>query len=142
VNESEFETLLLLISAYQRFYEVADIDERRNREFFSRFIEPSDDGLLIAASVDGEIAGFACMYWFFSSTQAVETVLMNDLFVADDRRGRGVGRALIDACVEVARERGAHHLEWATAPDNTTAQRLYDATGAERSTWLTYEIRV
>jgi GNAT superfamily N-acetyltransferase len=65
---------------------------------------------------------------------------MNDLFVAADGRGRGVGRALIEASADVARERGAAHLEWATAPDNLTAQRLYDSTGAERSEWVGYEL--
>ena len=55
---------------------------------------------------------------------------MNDLFVSPDARGQGVGRALIEASADVARNRGAHHLEWATAPDNATAQRLYNATGA------------
>ena len=58
---------------------------------------------------------------------------MNDLYVDEAARGQGVGRALIEASAAVARERGAHHLEWATAPDNQTAQRLYDSTGAERS---------
>jgi hypothetical protein len=33
-----------------------------------------------------------------------------------------------------------HHLEWYAAPDNAAAQRLYDATGAKRSTWVAYEI--
>ena len=65
---------------------------------------------------------------------------MNDLFVAEAARGRGVGRALIEASAAVARERGAAHLEWATAPDNHTAQRLYDSTGAERSDWVEYEL--
>jgi ribosomal protein S18 acetylase RimI-like enzyme len=65
---------------------------------------------------------------------------MNDLYVDAGARGQGVGRALIEAGAEVARERGAHHLEWSTAPDNATAQRLYDSTGAERSTWLEYEL--
>ena len=65
---------------------------------------------------------------------------MNDLFVEPSRRGDGIGRALIEASLEVARERGARHLEWNTAPDNHTAQRLYDSTGAERSTWVNYEL--
>src|ERR1700755_2005125 len=98
VREEEFETLLPLISAYQRFYEVDDPDTDRNRTFFRRFLAPSDDGLLLAArNESGAILGYACLYWFFSSLQAVETVLMNDLFVAADVRGKGVGRALIEA---------------------------------------------
>ena len=140
VTEAQFEQLLPLIAAYQRFYEVEDIDEERNRAFFARFIAPSDDGLLLGAWRDDELLGYACLYWHFTSLVPAETVLMNDLFVTADARGQGVGRALIEASADVARNRGAHHLEWATAPDNETAQRLYDATGATRSTWVEYEL--
>jgi len=141
VSAEQYEELLPLIAAYQRFYEVEEIDEQRNREFFRRFLEPSDDGLLLGARAGGRFLGYACLYWHFSSTQAVETVLMNDLYVEPDARGRGVGRALIEASAAVAGERGAAHLQWATAPDNHTAQRLYDATGAERSEWIEYELK-
>jgi GNAT superfamily N-acetyltransferase len=74
--------------------------------------------------------------------QAIETELMNDLFVDPSARGEGVGRALIEAAAEVARERGSTRLEWSTAPDNTTAQRLYDTFEVEKSTWLEYQINL
>jgi GNAT superfamily N-acetyltransferase len=142
VNEAQLEQLLPLIAAYQRFYEVEQIDEGRNRAFFARFISPSNDGLLLGAWRSEQLLGYTCLYWHFTSLVPAETVLMNDLFVDPAARGRGVGRALIEASADVARNRGAHHLEWATAPDNTTAQRLYDATGAERTTWIEYELRL
>ncbi len=140
VSAAQYEELLPLIAAYQRFYEAEEIDEARNRGFFRRFLAPSDDGLLLGARADDGFLGYACLYWHFTSTRAAETVLMNDLFVASEARGRGVGRALIEASADVARARGARHLEWATAPDNRTAQRLYDSTGAERSEWVEYEL--
>ncbi len=140
IAESEYGALLPMIAAYQGFYEANDIRAERNREFFRRFLAPSDVGMLLGAWRGEELLGYACLYWHFSSTRAVETVLMNDLFVDPASRGQGVGRALIAASAAVARERGAHHLEWSTAPDNVTAQRLYDRTGAERSTWLEYEL--
>ncbi len=140
ITPAEYGELLPLIAAYQRFYEVEDIDEGRNHRFFRRFLAPSDDGLLLGYREEGRLLGYACLYWHFSSAAARETVLMNDLFVVSEARGRGVGRALIEAAREVARERGALSLEWQTAPDNHTAQRLYDSTGASRSTWLTYEL--
>ena len=142
VEPAEFERLLPLIAAYQRFYEVEEIDERRNRSFFRRFLAPSDDGVLLGARANGELVGYACLYWHFSSLSAEETVLMNDLFVPEGARERGVGRALIEASAEIARERGAAHLEWATAPSNLTAQRLYDSTGATRSEWVEYELEL
>jgi GNAT superfamily N-acetyltransferase len=138
----EFEEMLPLIAAYQRFYEAEEIDEERNRAFFRRFLAPSEDGLLLGARREGRLVGYACLYWHFSSLEACESVLMNDLYVVEEARGQGIGRALIEATVEVARERGAPYVEWSTAPDNETAQRLYDSTGAERSEWVTYELRV
>lgn len=138
----EFEELLPLIAAYQRFYEVEEISDERNRAFFRRFLAPSEDGLLLGARSEGRLFGYACLYWHFSSTEACESVLMNDLYVDEGARGHGVGRALIEASAEIARERGVPFVEWSTAPDNHTAQRLYDSLGAERSEWISYELRV
>jgi GNAT superfamily N-acetyltransferase len=140
VGGDEFELLLPLIAAYQRFYEVEEIDEERNRIFFRRFLAPSEIGMLLGARDGERLLGYACLYWHFSSLAPAETVLMNDLFVTAEARGKGVGRALIEAAREVARERGCATLEWSTAPDNHTAQRLYDSTGATRSTWFSYEL--
>lgn len=140
ITESQYETLLPMIADYQGFYEADDIRNERNRSFFRRFIAPSDEGELIGAWSSEDLVGYACLYWHFSATRAVETVLMNDLYVDANRRREGIGRALIDASAQVARERGAHHLEWSTRPDNETAQRLYDSIGAERSEWVEYEL--
>ena len=142
VSEAQLEQLLPQIAAYQRFYKVEEIDDERNRAFFVRFIAPSDDGLLLGAWRNDDLLGYACLYWHFTSLVPAETVLMNDLFVTPTARSQGIGRALVEASADVARSRGAHHLEWATAPDNATAQRLYDATGAQRSTWIEYELDV
>jgi GNAT superfamily N-acetyltransferase len=142
VAPHELDAVLPLVAGYQRFYG-AEPDVERNRRFFSRFIHPSDDGLLLGAWVEGALVGFATLYWFFSSTKAAESVLMNDLFVREGVRGGGVGRALINRALEEARRRGAAHLEWFTAPDNLVAQRLYDSVpGAQRSLWYAYEIDV
>jgi GNAT superfamily N-acetyltransferase len=140
VSANELEEVLPLIAGYQNFYG-AEPDNERNRRFFSRFLDPSEEGLLLGAWADGSVVGFATLYWFFSSTKAAESVLMNDLFVRDDIRGKGIGRALIHRALDEARRRGAAHLEWFTAPDNATAQRLYDSVpGVGRSTWYAYEI--
>lgn len=152
VAAGELQELLPLIAAYQRFYEVEDVDDERNRAFFSRFLAPSEDGLLLGAwgaaesEAQGggreELLGYACLYWHFTSLVPAETVLMNDLYVVESARGRGVGRALIEAGAAVGRERGAHLLQWVTGPDNKTAQRLYDTTGAKREPAIEYELEL
>ncbi len=142
IAHEQLDALLPLIAAYQRFYEVERIDDERNRAFLGRFLAPSDDGMLLGAWRDGELAGYACLYWHFSSLVPAETVLMNDLYVAEAQRGEGIGRALIEASATIARERGAHQLEWVTSPDNRTARRLYDTLGAESEPSIEYELRL
>ena len=141
LGEVDYEQVLPLIAGYQRFY-LAEPDEERNREFFRRFLAPSEDGLLLAAWLGDEMVGFATLYWTFSSSHAAEAALMNDLFVAEGHRGEGIGLMLIEASVAAAREKGMRHLEWFTALDNDRAQRLYDRTGADRSGWYNYEIPI
>jgi GNAT superfamily N-acetyltransferase len=133
--------MLPLFAGYQRFYG-AEPDDARNLVFFRRFVAPSDDGLLLGAWDGEDAVGFATIYWTFSSTHAADAALMNDLFVRDSHRGLRIGRRLIEACVAAARDRGVRHLEWLTAADNRTAQRLYDQIGAQRDDWAGYEIRL
>lgn len=142
IAAGQMDALLPLIAAYQRFYEVEDVDDERNRAFFSTFLDPSERGSLLGAWRDGELLGYACLYWSFTSLIPAETVLMNDLYVVPEARGQGVGHALIEASAAVARERGVARLTWMTAQDNKRAQRLYDSTGAVGEASIEYELEL
>jgi GNAT superfamily N-acetyltransferase len=141
----ELTPLLAQIAAYQRHYGVAEPDDEHNAAFFARFVAPSEVGMLLAAFDDTgspEPAGYACLYWTFSSVSATEVVLLNDLYVRPESRGSGVGEALVAGALAVARERKAAYLRWFTALDNRRAQRLYERVGAQRSAWFEYELEV
>jgi GNAT superfamily N-acetyltransferase len=143
-REEDLDALLPLFAGYQRFYEVEQPDDARNRAFFARFLAPSDAGLLLVARATdgGDPIGFATLYWVFSSVRAEDHALLNDLYVTEQARGTGAGRRLIEAAAQAAKERGMRRMSWQTAPDNTTAQRLYDRMGADKSTWLDYDLEV
>lgn len=140
VGEDDLVDLLPLMRGYCEFYGTAPGDDALERLARACLADPETTGTqLIARGPGGEPLGFATIYWTWSSTRAVPIAVMNDLFVAPAGRGAGVGRALIDACAEAAAARGITWLEWQTEPDNHRAQRVYDATPAERSSWLAYD---
>ncbi len=140
VGASDVPDLLPMLRAYCDFYRVDPPDERL-RALVTALIDNPAEGLqLIARDSDGTPLGFATVYWTWQTLYAARVGVLNDLFVAPASRGSGAGRALIERCRELCRDRGAEKLVWETALDNTTAQRLYDGIGAEKSTWHTYEL--
>jgi ribosomal protein S18 acetylase RimI-like enzyme len=52
-----------------------------------------------------------------------------ELYVVPARRGHGLGRALMDAAMELARERGADHMDLGTSEDDVAARALYEKLG-------------
>ncbi|HZO58200.1 MAG TPA: GNAT family N-acetyltransferase [Solirubrobacterales bacterium] len=141
VRAGDIDDLLPLMRAYSEFYEVPP-DDARLRGVAHMLVERPEEGVqFIARGDEGEALGFATVYMTWETLDAGRLAVMNDLFVAPAARGRRVGEALIDACLKFTRERGAGKLAWQTAPDNATAQRLYDRVGAVREQWVDYHLR-
>ena len=61
-------------------------------------------------------------------TEGLECYLA-ELYVVPDRRGQGLGRALMQAAIEVARERGADRMDLGTSEDDIAARALYESLG-------------
>jgi ribosomal protein S18 acetylase RimI-like enzyme len=119
-----------LFDAYRQFYkQPADpilamrfLHDRMRRE----------ESLLLIAEADQEALGFCQLYPTFCSVQARPIMVLYDLFVAEDARGKGVGRALLTAAEALAVKRGVARLDLSTARKNFAAQALYEALGWKR----------
>jgi GNAT superfamily N-acetyltransferase len=143
VGEADLAALLPLMRGYCEFYEAAPADEALLAMSRALIADPDCEGVqFIAYDEERRALGFATIFWMWSTTQAARIGLMNDLFVLPEARGRRIGERLITRCVDAVRERGGATLQWQTALDNFTAQRLYDRVGGTRERWLDYGIDV
>lgn len=97
---------------------------------------------MLARDEAGAAVGFATLFWSWSTTQACRIGVMNDLFVSESARGKGLAERLIYACREECSRKGARQLTWQTAPDNRRAQAVYDRIGAAREQWIDYGLVV
>ena len=66
---------------------------------------------------------------------------LQDLYVHPESRGRGCGRALIEALSQTGRQAGWLKIYWMTQEDNAAARRLYDAI-ARRSPLVRYDLQL
>lgn len=141
VTEADLAELLPLMRGYCIFYEVDPTDDALLAMSRALLANPQYEGIqLLARDDDGRAIGFATIFWSWSTSSAARIGTMNDLFVAPEGRGSGAAEALIEACVERCRERGAVRLEWQTALDNHRAQAVYDRVGGKREQWFDYSL--
>jgi GNAT superfamily N-acetyltransferase len=137
-TEAQVQRLLPLMRAYCDFYRVRPTDSALLSMSRALIADPTREGVQLIATDGGEDVGFATVFWSWETTTAGRIGVMNDLFVIASSRGRGVGSALIDACLERCREHGALRMTWQTAVDNVPAQAIYDHVGATREAWVDY----
>jgi GNAT superfamily N-acetyltransferase len=143
VETADVDELLVLMRAYCDFYEVSPPDEDLLEIASALIADPVNEGVqLIARDSTGRAVGFATVYWTWSTTSACRIGVMNDLFVAEDARGRGIAERLIEACRAECSARGVRQLTWQTALDNVRAQTVYDRVGGNREQWLDYWLPV
>lgn len=136
VTDKNIEEVLPLIREYQIFYGVEEIDEKKNKLFFSQFVESNENGVLHLYRAQQKAIGFTTIYKGFSSTRVETVAVLNDLYVQPQYRGNGYGKELIKNAFNTAKAMGFSRLQWLTAEDNKKAQKLYNDFGANRSSWF------
>ncbi len=125
-----------LWKGYQNFYEVA-LPEEATDMAWQRLHDPAEPMFILGAYVDGKLTGLVHDLVHRSMWTIGNYCYLQDLFVAEEARGLGLGRALIEAVYEAARNVGASRVYWLTQETNQTARALYDKL-AERSGFIQY----
>lgn len=133
--------IVSLFDAYRQFYrQRPDLDGAR--QFLSERLQRGES--VILAVVEGKKAlGFTQLYPSFSSVSMKPIWILNDLFVDEKARRRGIGARLLRAARDHATKSGAVRLALSTGIENTKAQALYERGGWKRDTaFLHYEYQL
>ena len=111
---------------YLDFYEVSLAPEV-TAATWARLMDPASPVKARLAFAGGRMAGFAIHLHHPSTWVIGDDCYLEDLYVAPEARGQGIGRALIEDLMAIGRARGWHRIWWATDMDNAGARRLYDS---------------
>lgn len=129
-NLADLDRLVPLFDGYRQFYGQPS-QPVVCRDFLRARLERGESAIFLALDDDVPV-GFTQLYPGFSSVRARPIWWLNDLFVLPQVRGRGAGRALLDAASGHARATGAAWLMLETGADNAYAQGLYERYGYAR----------
>jgi len=127
---SDLDTLSPLFDSYRQFYGRSS-DLSAAKAFLLARFNHAESVLFIAQ--DGDTAvGFTQLYPSFSSVSLARTFILNDLFVVDSARRKGVASKLLAASVEYANSLGVVRISLSTTISNDVAQALYQSSGWQR----------
>jgi GNAT superfamily N-acetyltransferase len=129
IAQSDFDAWLPLWDGYNAFYGrqgTTALPIAVTQATWQRFLDPAEPVFGLVAEAQGQLLGL-CHYLFHRSTTRIEPICyLQDLFTVTHARGRGVGRALIEAVYEGAKLHGARRVYWQTQEANSAARRLYE----------------
>lgn len=128
-----------LWTAYLDFYETK-VSEDVYRSTWKRLFSQGEfepKGLI--AVLDGTAVGLTHYLYHRSCWSLVNNCYLQDLFADPAIRGKGVGRALIEAVQDAAGKTGVKNVYWMTHETNATARKLYDSV-ARRTGFIEYDL--
>ncbi len=133
-------TVLHFIQALAEYEKMADevvaTEELLQSELFEK-----NRAEVIFAMMDGKEVGFALYFHNFSTFLGRSGLYLEDLFVLEEYRGRGIGKALLRYLAAIAVERGCGRMEWWCLDWNRPSIDFYRSLGAEAmDEWTVYRI--
>lgn len=128
------------LAAYERLAHECEATEARLEATLFPAAGPPAAHVLIG-EIDGIASGFALYFFNYSTFLARPGLYLEDLFVLPERRGSGLGKALLLGLAAVARERGCGRMEWSVLDWNEPAIGFYKKLGARpMSGWTVFRL--
>ena len=121
---------------YGRIGETA-LPEATTAATWERFFNPGEPVRAWVAQHQDQVVGLAHHLFHRSTTRLHDVCYLQDLFTVEHLRGKGIGRALILAVYEAARQAGCSRVYWQTQASNVKGRALYDKV-AEHKGFIVY----
>lgn len=136
----DYEEWLPLWDGYNRFYgrfDATALPIEITNSTWRRFLEVNEPMHALVAENNGRLVGLVHYLFHRHTAMLSDICYLQDLFTDETCRGKGIGRALIEAVCTQARKAGVSRVYWQTHETNARAMVLYNQV-ADRSGFLVY----
>jgi GNAT superfamily N-acetyltransferase len=126
LKETDKDRWLELWAGYLEFYK-SNLSPEQTEFTWKRLINNEQKMYGFVAENESGVIGFTHCLFRPSTWTETDYCYLEDLFVDPNIRGKGVGRALMNRVVELAKEKNSKRVYWTTQEFNKTARVLYDS---------------
>lgn len=129
-TSQQIDQVVELFDAYRVWYR-KESDKAAAKAFLLERIYAKESVIFVCENEAKQLVGFTQLYPIFSSTRMQRMWLLNDLFVHNEHRGKGISKVLIEKAKELARSNNAAGILLETEKNNTIGNQLYPSVGFE-----------
>ena len=130
-TEKDVPAILSLIKELANYEKLSDQVIATEDELKKVLFDENDFVEVLVAEYGEQIIGQALFFKNFSTFLGKPGIYLEDLFVKPDMRGKGIGKALLDKIISIAKERNYGRVEWSVLDWNETAIDFYKKIGAK-----------
>lgn len=131
VESGDLEPIVRLLRAQLEEHDIVLTGEALQRAT-QGLIEDHRVGRILAARLDGELVGVAVISFLWTLEHGGHTAWLDEVYVEPARRGSGIGKQLVEAAMQVARDSGCIALDLEVDAGHEVAERLYERVGFRR----------
>jgi len=128
---SDLSPILQLLHTQLQEHDIVLTDQALQRAT-QGLIDDHDLGRLLTARLDGELVGVAVISFLWTLEHGGPAAWLDEVYVEPTRRGEGIGRKLVEAAMQVARDSGCIALDLEVDAGHEAAERLYERMGFRR----------
>lgn len=132
VVENNFDDFVLLITKLARYEKLTPPDSQGKARLKKDCLSKNPKFEAYLARIDSRFVGYVIFLMTYSSYLALPTLYIEDIFVLEKYRRKGIGQKLFGFCIKQAKELGCGRMEWCAFNWNETAIKFYEKNKATK----------
>jgi GNAT superfamily N-acetyltransferase len=139
-KRSDSKQIIELINELAKFEKLMPPDENAKKRLINdAFGKKPKFKAIVADGGTGKLLGYAFYFFTYSSFLAKNTLYLEDIFISEQFRNKGIGKLFFDELVKIAKKNNCGRMEWAVLDWNVNAINFYEKLGAKQlKDWIYY----
>jgi len=142
ITRDSFDDLIVLVEELAKFEKLAPPDDAAKRRLRRDILSKNPKCEAYLGRLGSRHIAYVIFYYTYSSFGAYPNLYLEDIFVLEEFRRRGIGQAMFDFCMERARRKGCGRIEFTVLDWNKAAQRFYGMNRAEKTNRQFYRLKL
>jgi GNAT superfamily N-acetyltransferase len=138
ISEHNFDDFLFLVDKLAEYEELSPPDTEARQRLKADGLSENPKYVAYLGILAGQAVGYLIYFYNYSSFLALPTLYIEDIFILQEYRRKGIGQKMFDFCISQAKERGCGRAEWCVLTWNQPAIEFYEKNKAERLDWFFY----